>query len=199
MLFSICRKEREEGDIFIGEYLGREPKGRILFLLDHYREFPEFLNLYRENAIRLMTAMREYERKSKASIGMSVSNSGKKSSPTEAMAMEKIEVEDCFDQRKITGEVIRDPGELKLISTAVHEWVLMNKDYELLGGFMDMMKPEDRDLFISYISRKKRIADIAEEYCLAWESANKKMYRIRKALIDRMLPWMNDYKVSCSE
>lgn len=108
---------------------------------------------------------------------------GGTSNITASKALERVSLEQCFEQMKVTKEMFPDPYELGLISTAIYEWDLMAKEHKILAGFIGLMKPDERSLFLPYIRREKRVADIAAELCLEWESANKKVYRIRKVSV----------------
>ena len=89
-----------------------------------------------------------------------------------------------------------DPYERTLISTAVYEWDLMKKEFGILSGFIDLMQYDERNIFVPYIQKEKGISDIATELNVEWDSANKKVYRIRKALVEEVLPWFDEYKLT---
>ena len=182
---------------FIGSYLDKSPKERIYHLLDHYRDFDQYRDNYKDTVINLMVAMSEYNNRSKREdLGIRVQTSKGTSDITAAKAIERVALEECFEQMRVTKELFPDPDELGLISTAVYEWDLMGKEFDILAGFINLMRPDERNLFLPYIRREKRVAEIADELRLEWESANKRVYRIRKALLENVLPWFNEYKIT---
>lgn len=136
----------------------------------------------------------EYDRSSKRDIGICIQNTGKKASVVEAKVENKISVEECFDKSRISKEMYKDPEDLKLFSTAVKEWILLKKEYELLSGCIGMMKPEDRYIFLPYIKKEKSLDDLAGELFLEKASVSKRIYRIKKNLAGEILPWLKDYK-----
>ena len=183
--------------LFIGEYIDKSPKDRIYQLLDNYRSFTRYLDSYKENVVNLMLAMREYYiSPSEEELGVRVQTTRGTSDITASKAIDRVELEECFEKMRVTKELFPDPEELRLISTAVFEWNLMGKEYRILSGFIDMMQPDDRSIFVPYIKREKRVSEIAADQNVEWDSANKKVYRIRKALIEEVMPWFNEYKVS---
>lgn len=186
----------ETKHIFIGDYINKNPRERIYHLMDNYKDFGKYRESYKDNVVDLMVAMREYNiRPSDEDLGIRVQTSGGTSNITASKALERIALENCFEKMRVPKEMFPDPYELGLISTAVYEWDLMGKEYQILSGFIKLMKPDEKNLFLPYIKREKRVADIAAELCVEWESANKKVYRIRKALLKEVLPWFNEYKI----
>ena len=188
------RKGREEWIIYIGEYIGKKPKERIDFLISYYVTFPDYLDSYRQNAIRVMIETMEYDRRSKNDIGICIRNSGKNSSATELKVLEKMDLEKCFDSNKISKGMFADPSDLKLFSTAVKEWILLTREYETLKNCILMMKPDDKDLFLSYIKKEKSVDKLSEELFLERGSVVKRLYRIKRNLINEMIPWLREFK-----
>lgn len=136
----------------------------------------------------------EYSRKSKNDTGICIQNTGKKSSVVESIVENKISVEDCFDTNKISKDLYADPSDLILFSTAVKEWILLTREYEKLNNCIRMMKPEDKDLFLSYIKKEKTIDELSDELFLERGSVVKRLYRIRRGLMDQILPWLREFK-----
>ena len=187
----------ETKHIFIGDYINKNPKERIYQLLDNYKDFGKYREQYKENVVDLMVAMREYNiRPIDEDLGIRVQTTGGTSNITASKALERIALEHCFEKMRVSKELFPDPYELNLIATAVYEWDLMGKEYKILSGFINLMSPDERSIFVPYIKREKRVADLAAELCVEWESANKKVYRIRKALLHEVLPWFNEYKIT---
>ena len=187
----------EPKQTFIGEYVNRSPKERLYRLMDLYKDFASFLDDYKECVIDIMVVMREYQlQPSDADLGVRVQTSGGTSNITASKAEDRMLLEECFEQRKIIKSMFPDPEELTLISTAVYEWDLMESEFKVLRGYINLMKPKDKSIFLPYIKGEKRIADIAEELCLEPESAITKLYRIRKGLVSKVLPWFKEYKVN---
>ena len=187
----------EPKQTFIGEYVNRSPKERLYRLMDLYKDFAAFLDDYKEFVIDLMVMMREYQlQPSDADLGVRVQTSGATSNIPASKAEDRMILEECFEKRKIMKSMFPDPEELTLISTAVYEWDLMESEYKVLKGYINLMKPTDKSIFLPYIKGEKRIADIAEELCLEPGSANTRLYRIRKGLVNKVLPWFKEYKVT---
>lgn len=91
-------------------------------------------------------------------------------------------------------DLYADPSDLIIFSTAVKEWILLTREYEKLKNCIRMMKPEDKDLFLSYIKKEKTIDELSDELFLERGSVVKRLYRIRRGLMDQILPWLRDFK-----
>ncbi len=191
------RKGELKEAAFIGEYLKKSPKKRIYELIGHFDDFDDYRERYKEYTVNLMVMMREHrERSAEADTWVKVQTFGDMSDQTFDAVSERLTLEQNFVNRKISRKMFPDLYEYRLVSTAAFEWNLMEKEYRILRSFVDLMKPSDRGLLIPYIRKEKEIADIAAELCVEHESANKKVYRIRKALLDNMLPWFKEYKIA---
>ena len=187
----------EAKQAFIGEYVNKAPRDRISLLMEHFGDFGSFRDNYRECVINLMVMMREYNiRPGDDGLGVRVQTTSGTSKITESKAMDRYEIEECFNKKKIKKKMFPDPYEHGLISTALFEYDLMEKEYRILEGFIKLMKPDERSLLIPYIKRETRVGDIASELCIEMESASKRVYRIRKALLQKVLPWFKEYKIS---
>ena len=146
----------EAKHIFIGDYIKKSPKERIYQLLDNYMDFSRYRETYKNNVVDLMVAMREYNlRPSDEDLGVRIQTTGGTSNITASKALERVSLEQCFEQMKVTKEMFPDPYELGLISTAIYEWDLMAKEHKILAGFIGLMKPDVRSLFLPYIRREK--------------------------------------------
>ena len=187
----------ETKHVFIGEYINKSPRERASILLRNYKDFKKYRERYKRNAVSLMAAMREYSlRPSDEDLGIRVQTTGGTSNITASKALERVCLEWCFEDMKVSKEMFPDPYELSLISTAVYEWDLMKKEYGILVRFIDIMKPQDRKIYLPYIRREKSVADLTHELCLEWESVRKRLYRIRKKLLKEVLPWFDEYNIT---
>ena len=70
-----------------------------------------------------------------------------------------------------------------MATLAVMEWRAIRDDYAALNRALLMLKPEDHELIMDFLNRKKSYYDIAEEGMLTYSSAKKKLQRIRKKVV----------------
>ena len=187
----------EQKYTFIGNYVSKSASERLEQLIVSYKDFERDRGLYKERVIDLMVAMREYHIKpSEEDLGVRVQTTGGTSNITASKALERVTLEECFKSMKISKEMFPDPDEYRLISLAVYEWDLMGREFGILDQFIKGMKEKDRDILLPYMRKEKGPRDLAEELCLEYDSARKRVYRIRKALFNKVLPWMNEYTIT---
>lgn len=65
----------------------------------------------------------------------------------------------------------------------------MRKDYQLFLDQLDLLG-EDKDLYISFISRKTSIKSIASDYKIEESSAKSKIYRAKQKIKSEMVSYM---------
>ena len=65
----------------------------------------------------------------------------------------------------------------------------MRKDYQLFLDQLDLLG-EDKDLYISFISRKTNIKSIASDYKIEESSAKSKIYRAKQKIKSEMVSYM---------
>lgn len=180
----------------IGTYVSLDAKQRVDFQIAHYRDFHRILDAYKEYVTGLMLDIREYERNADKNEGIPVQSIGALSDPTFREAIERILVNSCFDSYQLFDGMFEDPYEYELISLAMFEWELMKKENEEFNYFLRfILKPEDSELLQAYLSRRMRLKDIADKYDIEIESANKRIYRIRKKLVKRLTPHFYEYNI----
>jgi len=180
----------------VGVYVGLPVKKRIAFLMEHYREFDRYRSAYKECVVSIMIAANSSKKNTSDDLGVRVQTSGGNSDITYYQALERIAFDECFDRVNVTDEMFPDPYEYHLISTAVFEWDLMKKEFDELNSCIKFILEEhERELLLSYINKKTKLKDIANDRAIEVDSARKKMYRIRKKLLDGAAPWFNEYNI----
>ena len=131
----------EAKQTFIGEYINKSPRERVFQLMDHYGEFESFRDKYKGCVVSLIVMMKEYNiRPGDDDLGVRVQTTSGTSHITESKAIERYTIEECFEKRKITKKMFPDPYERELISTAIFEYDLMEKEYRILEHFYECSK-----------------------------------------------------------
>ncbi len=197
------RKSRKDGvsenhknSIRVGEYLNKSPKERVYTLFEKYDTFSLWRNAYKESVVDYLVDVQECKRRRNAEgLGVRIQTSGTKASVVEAEAEERLSLEQCFEKKFISRDVLPDAYDRNYISVAVYEWEMMKWEFGVLRMFIDRMKREDRALFVPYMRKETNLDIIADQLCIERQSANKRVYRIRKALLTEILPWFEEYKI----
>lgn len=181
----------------VGLYVRLKPKQRIKFLMKHYKDFEAYRDSYRECVISIMIAINEYSRNKQEDLGVRVQMSGDNSDTTYKKAIERMEVEDCFDDVSVINDMFPDEYENALISTALFEWTLMKKEFDQLNSCMKLVLNDyEFNLMRSFLARDKGLMDIADDYAIEIESARKKVYRIKSKVLKGVIPWFKEYEIN---
>ena len=172
----------------VGFYLGLPVKKRIRHLMRnyHYRDYYE--DGYRRYIEGLIADIRTYERNNKADTGVRIMSGGSVSDITSSMAEEAVRISRAFSTGQINESLIKDKEDRRMITQAVNEWMTIRDDYGSLNRVICLLRPEDHDLIMDYLNKKKDYYDIASEYSIEPESARKRLQRIRGRVIKMVTP-----------
>ena len=107
---------------------------------------------------------------------------------TASKAEEAVRISKAFTSGQINESLIKDIEDRRMISLAVNEWMTIREDYGSLNRVLWLLQPEDHDLIMDYLNKKKDYYDIADEYSIEFESAKKKLQRIRGRVVKMALP-----------
>lgn len=186
-------------NLIVGCFVGLKPRDRIDFLCRHYMDIDTFRDVYRENVISIIGYMRTFEKNKNKEEGMNLHNVGHISDTTAQAAFERIMIEDFFNGKSMVTNIVTDADDQEIVSWAVLEWNAMKREHELFSNQLKLLSRDDREIFSSYMSRKITTEDIAERFCIEYESASKKIYRIKRKLVRRLLPLLKSYDFSLKE
>lgn len=183
----------------IGLYVTLNGKNRIDFLIKHYTDFENYISTYREYLRDTMLDILSSSRKHSDDLGVRVQGSRTNSDPTYNAALGLVAVEKCFINNEVIRELFFDPYDCELIELALYEWHRLQKEHRKLISSMKMiLSQEELEILRSYFSKEKNLNDLANDYSIEVESANKKVYRIRKKLVKSIEPWFDKYTMKAS-
>ncbi len=171
-----------------GFYLGLPARQRIHHLMRNYHCRDYYEEGYRKYIEGVIADIRSYERNRKADIGVRIMSGGSISDITASKAEEAVRISKAFTSGQINESLIKDIEDRRMISLAVNEWMTIREDYGSLNRVLWLLQPEDHDLIMDYLNKKKDYYDIADEYSIEFESAKKKLQRIRGRVVKMALP-----------
>ena len=166
-----------------GFYLGLSVRQRIQHLMKNYHYRERYVESYRNYIEGMIADIRAYESKPKEDIGVRIVSSGTTSDITFRQAEEAIKINNAFTTGHIGESLIKDKEERQMATLAVTEWRAIRDDYASLNRALWMLNPEDHDLIMDYLNRKKSYYDIAEDLTIEYASARKKLQRIRGKVV----------------
>jgi len=183
----------------IGLYVTLNGKQRIDFLINHYRDFDRYVSSYKEYVRSTMLDILDSYRVSSDELGVRVQTGGGNSDPTFEGANKLASVDECFKDKSLVETMFKDAYGYELISLALYELERLQKEFRKLNATMDiLLKEDDQEILKSYFKHERRLYELANDLCIEIESANKKVYRIRKKLVNSIKPWFDEYNMKAS-
>lgn len=176
---------------FVGAYVDLTTKERINFLMEHFGHFEQYHHAYRESIEERISCILSYERK-KSNLGVRVMSRNTISDITAQKAMEMVDIGNSIDRGKVSAKMVPDKDEREEIMEAIYEWKLMRSEHEILKRQLRMLKPTDYGIMLPYLMREKTKRQIAKELEIERSSVDKRIYRIRRVLVDRVIPYLEN-------
>ena len=179
----------------VGMYLGMTAKKRMDFIYKNYRNFNYISDAYMDSVTEMIASMREYERRhSREDLGVRIQTSQSMSSITEERAYEHLLIKEALDKNLVTESLVGDKFEREMVSVAIFEWNLMQSEFEIFRKQMKALKPENYRIVSLYITRRKSIDDLADEFNIEPESMKLRLHRIKGKIIDGAVPFLKEYE-----
>jgi len=183
----------------IGLYVTLNGKKRIDFLINHYRDFDRYVSSYKEYVRSTMLDILDSYRNSSSDLGVRVQTGNGNSDPTFEGANKLAKVDDCFENKALVGEIFRDSYGYELISLALYELERLQKEFKKLNTTIGvLLTADDQDIIRSYFKHERRLNELAVDLNIEMESANKRVYRIRKKLVTSIKPWFDENNMKAS-
>ncbi len=166
-----------------GFYLGLSVKQKILHLMKnyHYREY--YVESYRQYIEGMIEDIIAYESNRKEDIGVRIMSGNGISDITLREAEKSIKISNIFITGHVGESLIKDKEDRRMATLAVNEWKAIRDDYASLSRALRMLKPEERKLMMEFLNREKNYYDIAEDCMITYQSAKKKVQRIRRQVV----------------
>ena len=168
----------------VGKYYRLDPRKRINVILYHFEGFPSIIRNYEmELEDWILTARARARRESLGDLGVRIQNGRNDFSPTENEYIEKSQVEEIV-RRGCLDESSRRLSEHDELQRGLLEIRLMKREYEHVRTLIGSLGKSDRTLFVNYICRENRAADLSGKLMMQQASVRKKMYRMKKKLFE---------------
>ena len=166
-----------------GFYLGLSVKQKILHLMKnyHYREY--YVESYRQYIEGMIEDIIAYESNRKEDIGVRIMSGNNISDTTLRQAEKAIRIGNIFKTGHVGESLIKDKEDRRVATLAVMEWMTIRDDYAALNRALMMLRPEDNELIMDFLNKKKSYYDIADEGMLTYSAAKKKLQRIRRKVV----------------
>lgn len=179
----------ESEAISIDEYLDSDVEQRFDFLYENYAVLKAIIKDYREDIITDVIEMKSFNRRAaNGELGVRVQVSMGTSNPTMNKAINNITIAKAVDEGYLDEDFFEDtdnPDDLVKRVTIFHK---VSINYQSFQNKMATLNPKDQKILKEYLSGAKSFRDFSEEMGIDYQSAVKKIGRIKHKLIERVEP-----------
>ena len=179
----------ESEAISIDEYLDSDVEQRFDFLYENYSVLKAIIKDYREDIINDVIEIKSFNRRAaNGELGVRVQVSLGTSNPTMNKAINHLPIAKAVDEGYLDEDFFEDtdnPDDLVRRVTIYHK---VNIDYQSFTNKMATLNPKDQKILREYLSGEKSFGDFSEEMGIDYQSAVKRVGRIKHKLIERVEP-----------
>ena len=175
----------------IQKYIHADTGEKVDIICKYYSNFTGILDGYTEGLCYLVESENAFEhRQNNMDLGVRVQSSGRISDVTADTAINKTMIRQAivscnFSEGILNGLSCRDN-----VFAMAHNLRCMRCDYELFNRQLGILGTEESKIFIGFISGKKKLNEIAEEEGILYDSAVKRVGRIKKKIKLQMLEFL---------
>ena len=164
------------------EYSQSEPERKARFILGNFRRFPKMIEGYESDWKIVVTAEKRYNTLHEmGDLGIRVQTSGT-GNPTMNKAIFETELDNAAGKRDLFSVVkgTDDPEQHIREKMVIAD---MKDDYSIMKNAIHRLQEVDAEVLLHYIRMEKTIQEIADELQMNYDSAKKKLQRLRKEVI----------------
>ncbi len=164
------------------EYSQSEPELKAKFILGNFRRFPKMIEGYESDWKVVVTAEKRYNTLHEmGNLGIRIQTSGT-GNPTMNKAIFETELDSAATNRDLFSVVkgTDDPEQHIREKMVIAD---MKDDYSIMKNAIYRLEEMDAELLLHYIRMEKTIQEIADELQMNYDSAKKKLQRLRKEVI----------------
>jgi Ran GTPase-activating protein (RanGAP) involved in mRNA processing and transport len=178
----------------IGQYCKNSTDKRFDYIYMNYKNFIGLIAGYREGLAFLISSQKAYNRKSKQeNLGVRVQIVQGLSDLTANMAIENVMVKEQIDNCHISTELLIGVDDREEVALALFELQLMKQELQVFDFQLQTFREEDFMILSSYLNRNRSVRELADDMAIESESVNKRLYRLKRKLKERMIPFMKEY------
>lgn len=178
----------------VGNYIGMTAQKRIEFIYKNYRDLDYLKESYRDFAVETIAFLKQQENSCDDDLGVRVQTSFNTGSITERMAFENIMIKEMLDKNYVPNEFMDKEENQEFVNLVVFEWNIMRSEFSLFEKHLKTLSRANFLIAKAYLSREKGFEELGREYCVEPNSVKMRMYRIKKNLTKRMIPFFAEYE-----
>ena len=156
---------------------------RVDFLYENYYALEDLIEEYKENIIAEVIEQKSYNKRSEiGELGVRVCTSLGMSNTTQKKSLEHLSIEEAIDTGYLTEEFFEYTDDRQMLINKVECYHEISRDATFMMSKIKMMKPADRNVIEPYLLKKKSLNELAQEMSITYDSAKKRISRIKKKL-----------------
>lgn len=181
----------------VRKYASAEASARVSIICRYYGQIDGIIDGYIARMTYTIMEEKEYNfRSQKGDLGVRVQSGGMYSDPTgkEGVLLEELEkaIRNCDFSGDIL-EGIDNPEEVIRDARTLHRMKVEHSLYSRQLGYLDK---RDRFLYEQYLNHEVTLEEIAEKYDIQYNSAMRRIDRIKKVVMEEMLDALSAIKSS---
>lgn len=169
------------------------PHERFKLIYKNYEVFPQLVNSFEVGLFNRIMYEVEYNRRAKNGddLGIRV-QTGRVSSPTEAKAIEHLEIRAAIEEGDFSGNILKDsdnPEKHKHDILTIH---MMKREYEVFDSCLKALPGKEFRINYSYLHDRRKMSQIAEDEDKAYQTICNTISATRKILEGRTVPYFRE-------
>ena len=163
-------------------------KERIDLIYTNYSQFEGIIKGCEAKLIYEIEAEQEYNRQSrKGDLGVRIQNIGHYSDKTANQAVAYVMLEQEVDLDELSDSALKDVVNKTEFIQKHRVLRMMRMEYRCFNGQLQMLSRENQKIILPYLRHEKNTWNVAEELQVPFETAKKRIYRIRKQIVTGLL------------
>lgn len=173
-------------------YGNADPSEKIDIICRNYPNFIGIVDSYTEGLRYMIENETQYNKKSDyGELGVRVQVKGHYSDLTANVAINNITIRDALIRCDFSEGILEGVDGSEDIQKNAYILKEMRKDYDLFNSQLRILPKSEYHLFQTYLKGESDIAHIAETEGIQYESANQKLWRVKKKVKIQMMQFLN--------
>ena len=175
--------------IRIDRYTGSQPEERFDFIYENFSIIHEMIKDFREDLISEVIEQKSYNRKAaNGDLGVRIQISIGIGNPTQNQAIDHIRIAQAIDEGFLDEGFFEDTDNRYELVRKVDCYHSVRADVETFTSKLGTMNLNDQRILKPYLMRQKTMDELTEDMGIDYRSAIKRVYRIKKRLIEKVEP-----------
>ena len=173
----------------VKQYAAADASGRVDLICKNFGIFLGVVNSRTDGILYLIENEKSVNRRLKnGDLGVRVQTSNKVD-PTGDTASGRADIKKALMDCNFSGGILDDTDHGDKYMREAFVLKSMREDYQLFLDQLDLLG-DDKELYISFISRKTTIKSIASEYKIEESSAKSRIYRAKQTIKNEMISYL---------